>query len=161
MNYETGDHVFYPRHGVGEVIGVSTQKCAGSSEKCLGIRFGQQSMALYIPLYRLEDVGLRKVMGRNKISKVMGSLKARARFNPSHSHKERVKHYQAKFDTGDPLELASVARDLARLSKRQELTMDEEGLCRNSIDLLASEISISRKKAVSAVRSDIEEVIYR
>ena len=161
MEYSHGEHVFYPRHGVGEVIGISTQKCAGMSERCLGIQFGQQSMALYIPLYRLNAVGLRKVMGKTKISRVLDSLRDRARYNPSHSHKERVKHYQAKFDTGDPMELAATARDLARLSKRQELTMDEEGLCRNSIDLLASEISISRSKVTSVVRSDIEQVLYR
>jgi len=100
-------------------------------------------------------------MGRTKITKVFEALKGRARYNTSRSHKERVKHYQKKFDTGDPLELAAVARDLARLSKKQDLTMDEEGLCRNSIDLLSKEISISRKKPPSGVRIDIEELLFR
>ncbi len=161
MEFQEGEFVFYPRHGVGEILGVSTQKCGDSSEKCLGVHFGPQNMTLHIPVYRLGAVGLRKVMSRQKVTKVFDALKGRARYNTSHSHKERVKHYQKKFDTGDPLELAAVARDLARLSKKQDLTMDEEGLCRNSIDLLAKEISITRKKTPPAVRNDIEEVVFR
>jgi CarD family transcriptional regulator len=161
MEYSEGEHVFYPRHGVGEILGVSTQKCAGSSEECLGVHFVQQNMTLHIPVYRLGAVGLRKVMSRQKVSKVFEALKGRARYNTSHSHKERVKHYQKKFDTGDPLELAAVARDLARLSKKQDLTMDEEGLCRNSIDLLSKEISITKKKPSPEMRAEIEDVVFR
>jgi len=161
MVFEKGDYVFYPRHGVGEILGVSTQRCGESAEQCLGVHFKNQNMTMHIPVYRLENAGLRKVMGRNKVSQVFEALKGRARYNVSRSHKERVKHYQQMFDTGDPLELAAVARDLARLSKKQDLTMDEEGLCRNSIDLLAKEISISRKKPPSGVRTDIEELLFR
>lgn len=161
MEYAEGDYVFYPRHGVGEIIGVSTQKCGDAAEECLGVHFVQQNMTLHIPVYRLNRVGLRKIMSRQKITKVFETLKGRARYKLSHSHKERVKHYQKKFNTGDPNELASVARDLARLSKKQDLTMDEEGLCRNSIDLLAKEISITRKNTPKIVRTDIEEVLFR
>ena len=161
MSFEKGDHVFFPRHGVGEVIGVSKQKAGGETEQCLGVQFPKQNMSLYIPVDRLDGVRLRKVMGRNKASKVFESLKGRARFNTDRSHKERVRFYQDKFDTGDPLELSDIARDLARLSKKQDLTMDEENLCRNSIDLLSREIAVTRKKMPAEIRQLIEDVIYR
>lgn len=161
MEFDQQEFVVYPRYGVGRVLGVTKKEFAGQTERCLGIRFEEQNLALYIPVHRLEHVRLRSVMSRSMTTQVMSAMKSRARFDTGNSHKERVKHYQEKFNTGDPVEMAEVARDLARLSKRQDLSMEEEGLCRDSINLLAREIAISRKADLQRVRKDIEEVLYR
>lgn len=161
MEFDQQEFVVYPRYGVGRVLGVSKKEFAGQTERCLGIRFEEQNLALYIPVHRLEHVRLRSVMSRSQTTQVMSAMKSRARFDTGNSHKERVRHYQEKFNTGDPVEMAEVARDLARLSKRQDLSMEEEGLCRDSINLLAREIAISRKADLLRVRKDIEEVLYR
>ncbi|MBM4117130.1 hypothetical protein FJ251_05200 [bacterium] len=161
MEFDQQEFVVYPRYGVGRVLGVTKKEFAGQSERCLGIRFEEQNLALYIPVHRLEQVRLRSVMSRSMTTQVMSAMKSRARYDTANSHKERVKHYQEKFNTGDPVEMAEVARDLARLSKRQDLSMEEEGLCRDSINLLAREIAISRKADLQRVRKDIEEVLYR
>ncbi len=161
MDFAQEEFVVYPRYGVGRVLGVTKKEFAGTTERCLGITFDEQNLSLFIPVHRLEDVKLRKVMSRSMSTKVMGAMKARARFNTGATHKERVKKYQEKFNSGDPVEMAEVARDLARLSKRQDLSMEEEGLCRDSINLLAQEISISRDKEIGVVKKDIEQVLYR
>ncbi|MCB1162604.1 MAG: CarD family transcriptional regulator [Candidatus Krumholzibacteriia bacterium] len=161
MDFAQQEFVVYPRYGVGRVLGVSKKEFAGQTERCLGIQFEEQNLALFIPVHRLEDVRLRKIMSRKMTTEVMSAMKSRARFNTGNSHKERVKRYQEKFNTGDPVEMAEVARDLARLSKRQDLSMEEEGLCRESINLLAREIAISRSTDILKVRKDIEEVLYR
>jgi CarD family transcriptional regulator len=161
MDFAQQEFVVYPRYGVGRVLGVSKKEFAGQTERCLGIQFEEQNLALFIPVHRLEDVRLRKIMSRKMTTQVMSAMKSRARFNTGNSHKERVKRYQEKFNTGDPVEMAEVARDLARLSKRQDLSMEEEGLCRESISLLAREIAISRGTEIPRVRRDIEELLYR
>lgn len=161
MDFAKGEFVVYPRYGVGRVLGVARKKFADQSERCLGIQFDHQNLTLYLPVHRLDKVRLRKVMSRGVVRRVMEALKARARYDPKQSHKERLKDYQAKFNTGDPILMAEVARDLARLSKRQELTMEEESLCRESIMLLAREIAIRRNKETAEVRSDMETLLYR
>lgn len=161
MDFAQEEFVVYPRYGVGRVLGVSKKEFAGQSERCLGITFDDQNLSLFIPVHRLEAVKLRKVMSRKMTSRVFSAMKSRARFNTSATHKERVKKYQEKFNSGDPVEMAEVARDLARLSKRQDLSMEEEGLCRDSINLLAQEISISRDKEIANVKTEIENVLYR
>lgn len=161
MDFAQEEFVVYPRYGVGRVLGVSKKEFAGQTENCLGITFEEQNLSLFIPVHRLQAVKLRKVMSRSMATRVINAMKARARFNTSNSHKERVKKYHEKFMSGDPVEMAEVARDLARLSKRQDLSMEEEGLCRDSITLLAQEISISRDKEIATVKKDIEEVLYR
>ncbi len=161
MDFAQEEFVVYPRYGVGRVLGVSKKEFAGQSEKCLGINFEEQNLSLFIPIHRLEVVKLRKVMSRAMCGKVIAAMKARARFNTSATHKERVKKYQEKFNSGDPIEMAEVARDLARLSKRQDLSMEEEGLCRDSITLLAQEISVSRDKEIPVVKKELEVVLYR
>ena len=161
MEFRKEDFVVYPRYGVGRVLGVATKKFAGQAEKCLGIQFEHQNLALYIPMHRIEKVKLRKVMSKSTASQVISRMKSRARFKPSQTHKERLKDYQGKFNSGDPMDMAEVARDLARLSKRQDLSMEEEGLCRESITLLAREIAVSKNKEIIAVRANLEKLLYR
>ncbi len=161
MTFQKEDFVVYPRYGVGRVLGVAKKKFAGQSENCLGIQFEHQNLSLFIPLHRVEKVKLRKVMSKSTATRVLTTMKLRARFKPSQTHKERLKDYQGKFNSGDPLEMAEVARDLARLSKRQDLSMEEEGLCRESITLLAREIAVSKNKETIAIRHNIEKLLYR
>jgi CarD family transcriptional regulator len=161
VDFQEEEFVVYPRYGVGKVLGVSKKKFAGTTEECLGIEFEHQNLSLFLPVHRLDKVRLRKVMSKATVTKVMNTIKARARFNPDDSRKERLKHYQAKFNTGDPFEMAEVARDLARLSKKQELSMEEEGLCRESITLLAMEIAICHDDERQVVRKNLEKVLYR
>jgi len=161
MEFSEQDYVVYPRYGVGRVMGVTQKKFAGQTEKCLGIKFDHQNLSLFIPLHRIDKVRLRKVMSKTTATQVISSMKQRARFDPKQTHKDRLKDYQVKFNTGDPLEMAEVARDLARLSKRQELSMEEEGLCRESITLLAHEIAILRNRETAAVRENLEKLLYR
>ena len=161
MDYHDGEHVVYPPYGVGMVTGVAKKKFAGTTEKCLGIQSGQRHRSLFIPIHRLEKVRLRKVMSKSTATRVISQLKTRARYDVSQSHKDRLKHYQVMFNTGEPMEMAAVARDLARLSKKQELSMEEEGLCRESIGMLSHEIAISRNKETKAVRDNIEKLLYR
>ncbi len=161
MEYADEDFLVYPRYGVGRVLGVTKKGFAGQSEHCLGIQFEHQNLSLFIPVHRLEQVRLRKVMSKSTASRVISTLKQRARFNPKQTHKDRLRDYQGRFNSGDPLEMAAVARDLARLSKRQELSMEEEGLCRETITLLAREIAVSRNKETQHVRQNIEKLLYR
>lgn len=161
MEFNEGDKVVYPRYGVGRVTGISKQKTGSNTETCLGISFEKRNMSLFIPVGRLGKVRLRKVMSRHAINKVMHTIRLRAHFSPGLTHKERVKFYQAKFDTGEPTEVAEVARDLARLSKKQELSMEEEALCRDSISLISTEIAVTKKKDMAPVRQDLEDILYR
>jgi CarD family transcriptional regulator len=161
MTFQKEDFVVYPRYGVGRVLGVQQKKFAGQAETCLGIQFEHQNLSLFIPLHRVEKVKLRRVMSKTTAARVLSAMKLRARFKPSQSHKERLKDYQGKFNSGDPIEMAEVARDLARLSKRQDLSMEEEGLCRESITLLAREIAVSKSKETIEVRENIERLLYR
>ena len=161
MNFVEEEFLFYPRYGVGRVLGVSKKEFAGTTERCLGIKFDHQNLSLFIPVHRLDKVRLRKVMSKSTANRVITTMKQRARFKPKQTHKDRLKDYQVKFNTGDPMDMAEVARDLARLSKRQELSMEEEGLCRESITLLAREIAVTRDKEIAFVRQIIEKLLYR
>ncbi|MCP4546491.1 MAG: hypothetical protein GY835_08515 [bacterium] len=161
MDFTNEEFVVYPRYGVGRVLGVSNKKFAGTNEKCLGIKFEHQNLSLFIPVHRLEKVKLRKLMSKPAIKKVLETMKSRARFNPKETHKERLAGCQEKFNTGIANDLAEVARDLARLSKKQDLNMEEETICRDCINLLAREIAICRGTDIKSTRLELEKVLYR
>ena len=161
MDFANEEFVVYPRYGVGRVLGVSNKKFAGTTEKCLGIKFDHQNLSLFIPVHRLEKVRLRKLMSRAGIKRVIETMKARARFNPKDTHKERMAGCQEKVNTGDSIQLAEIARDLARLSKKQDLSMEEEAICRDCISLLSREIAVCQGKELREVRKELEVLLYR
>ena len=48
-DFQVGDHVVYPAHGVGQVQGVETQEVAGIKLEVYVITFDHEKMTLRVP----------------------------------------------------------------------------------------------------------------
>ena len=58
-DFSIGDHVVYPAHGVGSVVGVETQEIAGMELEVYIITFEHEKMTLRVPTKKAKTAGLR------------------------------------------------------------------------------------------------------
>ena len=83
--YAAGDHVVYPTHGVGRVLGVETQEISGITLDLIVIKFEKDRMTLRVPVEKAENSGLRKLSTRKVMDSALQTLKGR-RPEPRNAH---------------------------------------------------------------------------
>ena len=61
LNFVVGDHVVYPKHGVGRVMEIQSSEIAGIRLELYVLRFEKERMTLRVPTNKAESVGMRKL----------------------------------------------------------------------------------------------------
>jgi len=59
--FKTGEHIVYPAHGVGRIVGIETQEVAGHKLDLFVIAFLKDKMTLRVPTMKATAVGMRKL----------------------------------------------------------------------------------------------------
>lgn len=139
-NYSAGDYVVYPTHGVGRVEGIEAQEISGMYLSLLVVRFEQDRMTLRLPLQRASQSGLRKLSSRKLMGDAMTTLKGRSRAKRA-MWSRRAQEYEAKINSGDPVCIAEVVRDLHRASDQPEQSFSERQMYQAALERLARELA--------------------
>jgi CarD family transcriptional regulator len=138
--FKSGDHVVYPAHGVGRVIGVEKQHVAGIDLEVYVIQFTQDKMTLRVPTNRVKASGMRPLASSTVVSDAMRTLSGRARIKRT-MWARRAQEYEAKINSGDLVSIAEVVRDLHRASDQPEQSYSERQLYENALDRMARELA--------------------
>src|SRR5512141_1956179 len=67
MSFKVGDKAVYPAHGVGEVTAIENREISGTSQTFYILRILDNGMKIMIPTNNVRQVGLREVIGRDKV----------------------------------------------------------------------------------------------
>jgi CarD family transcriptional regulator len=149
--FKTGDFVVYPTHGVGLIKGTETQIVAGTELDLLVIDFEQDRMTLRIPVGKARTSGLRRLSSRKQMDVALQKLKGRAKVRRT-MWSRRAQEYEAKINSGDPVSIAEVVRDLRRSSNQADQSYSERQMYQAAIDRLAREFAkIEQIDEVTAV----------
>lgn len=138
--FKTNEHVVYPAHGVGRIIGIEEQEIAGMALELFVINFEKEKLTLRVPTGKLESVGLRKLAEEHVVEKALGVLKGRARVKRT-MWSRRAQEYVAKINSGDIIALAEVVRDLYRSEAQPEQSYSERQLYEDALDRMAREVA--------------------
>src|SRR3546814_15517058 len=111
--YGEGDYVVYPTHGVGRVLGIETQDMGDIALDLIVIKFEKDRMTLRVPVEKAANSGLRKLSSRKMMDTALTTLKGRSRAKRT-MWSRRAQEYEAKINSGDPVSIAEVVRDLHR-----------------------------------------------
>ena len=142
--FKTEDFVVYPTHGVGKVLGTETQEIAGTQLDLLVIDFEQDRMTLRIPLSKAHESGLRPLSSKKQMDLALVKLKGRARVRRT-MWSRRAQEYEAKINSGDPVSIAEVVRDLRRNTSQAEQSYSERQMYQAALDRLAREFAAIEK----------------
>jgi CarD family transcriptional regulator len=135
-----GDHVVYPTHGVGKVERIATEEIAGHKLELIHITFEENRMTLRVPVAKARSAGLRKLATRDLFDKAMKVLEGRARVKRT-MWSRRAQEYEAKINSGDPLAIAEVVRDLHRNAGQPDQSFSERQIYEAAMDRLAAELA--------------------
>ncbi len=139
-DFKTGDFVVYPTHGVGLIKGTETQIVAGTELDLLVIDFEQDRMTLRIPVGKARTSGLRRLSSRKQMDVALQKLKGRAKVRRT-MWSRRAQEYEAKINSGDPVSIAEVVRDLRRSSNQADQSYSERQMYQAALDRLAREFA--------------------
>lgn len=151
--FEEGDHVVYPTHGVGKVERIATEEIAGHKLELIHITFEENRMTLRVPVAKARTAGLRKLATRKMFDEALGVLRGRARIKRT-MWSRRAQEYEAKINSGDPLAIAEVVRDLHRNAGQPDQSFSERQIYESAMDRLAAELAALDRidKAAAAVK---------
>ncbi len=157
-DYATGDYVVYPTHGVGRVIGIETQDISGISLCLISIKFEKDRMTLRVPVEKAHNSGLRKLSTRKVLDSALHTLKGKSRVRRT-MWSRRAQEYEAKINSGDPVSIAEVVRDLYRGEDQPEQSYSERQMYQAAMDRLAREFAAVEATDESTAAEKLEELL--
>lgn len=143
-NFAKGDYVVYPAHGVGLIEGIETQTIAGMEVKLYAISFEKDRMRLKVPVMKAEESGLRRLCNNSRLKDALNTLKGRARIRRT-MWSRRAQEYETKINSGDPVAIAEVLRDLKRSNDDTEQSYSERQIYQSALERLAREVAAIEK----------------
>ncbi len=159
IDFKTEDFVVYPTHGVGKILGTETQEIAGTELDLLVINFEHDRMTLRIPIAKAETSGLRRLSSRKQMDLALVKLEGRARVRRT-MWSRRAQEYEAKINSGDPVSIAEVVRDLRRNSTQSEQSYSERQMYQAALDRLAREFAAIENIDEETAVSRLEKLMH-
>jgi CarD family transcriptional regulator len=144
VEFRTGDMVVYPTHGVGTVQGIEDVNVAGISLQVITVTFEENRMTLRVPTNKAASAGLRKLAGPPLVKQALDTLKGRARIKRT-MWSRRAQENEAKINSGDPVAIAEVVRDLFRNAGQPDQSFSERQIYEQALDRLAMEFAAIEK----------------
>lgn len=158
--FSKGDFVVYPTHGVGQVIGIEKQEVAGHKLHLFVISFENERMTLSVPIDKAIVSGLRKLSSKKIMETAMTTLKGRARVKRT-MWSRRAQEYEAKINSGDPILIAEVVRDLHRRADQPDQSFSERQIYEQALDRLSSEVAAVDKVDMEKATAKVEKLLLK
>jgi len=158
LDFKAGQYVVYPTQGVGKLVRIEEQTFAGQKIKMIVIDFERNHMTLRIPVDRAEISGLRPVTSIKKMDEAIASAKGKAGAKRM-IWARRAAQYEENINSGDPMKLAEVVRDLQRRSATDTMTFSARQLYLRALERMAQEFAVLHKMDVEGASDKIEDIL--
>lgn len=144
ISFSTGDFVVYPTHGVGKVLSITKDTVAGQELELIAVHFDKDRMTLRVPMTKAKNSGLRKLSNRNIMDTALETLRGKSKAKRT-MWSRRAQEYEAKINSGDPVSIAEVVRDLYRSQAQSDQSYSERQIYEQALDRLANELAALEK----------------
>ncbi len=128
---------------MGKVSDISKQKIAGSELELIVVNFAKDKMTLRIPMAKAENAGLRKISEASTMNDdALSVLKGKAKVKKKLCGLRRAQEYENKINSGNPVAIAEVVRDLYLVENLAEQSYSERQIYEQALDRLANEVAV-------------------
>jgi len=158
VSFAQGDYVVYPTHGVGQVVAIETQEIGGMKLQLFVITFDRDRMTLRVPVTKAHKSGLRKLSTGSVMETALTTLKGRAKVKRT-MWSRRAQEYEAKINSGDPISIAEVVRDLHRNANQPDQSYSERQIYEAALERLASELAAVERIDTIAATARLESLL--
>ena len=165
--YKPKDYVVYPKHGVGQILSVSSKTIGEIEVQCYEIKFEKDKAIGLLPINK--QIHLRSLSTINQVNKSIYILKSKPKIKRS-MWSRRAQEYEQKITSGKVYDLAEVVRDL---NKGDDLMVDqsysERQLFEKAYERILSEFQIvmniskeeTQKKLNKALKRNLETQVTK
>ena len=140
ITLEAGSKVIYPGQGPCQISRILKRVVDGRLLTFYHLIVLDESRCeLLIPVEKAREIGVRLLIEKSEIPKLLAHLKVGAR--SVDNWKQRTHDNAKLFTSGSPFDLAEIVGSLTELSDLRTLTLGDSGTLRKARRLLISEIS--------------------
>ena len=156
--FRKGDTVVHPEHGAAVIEELRDREFLGEKRKYLVLRVAYGDLTLMIPVDSTEEVGLRQVVSKNEVKKVLKVL-TEDESSMAANWSRRFKNNMEKLHSGDPYQVAEVLRNLAIRDREKGLSAGEKRMIQKARQILISELSYATGKSEDDAEIMIDDVL--
>jgi len=157
--YKPKDYIVYPKHGVGQILSVSSKTIGGIEVQCYDIKFEKDKAIGLLPINKQSN--LRPLATINQVNKSISILKSKPKIKRS-MWSRRAQEYEQKITSGKIYELAEVVRDL---NKGDDLMIDqsysERQLFEKAYERILSEFQIVMNVPLEDTQKKLDKALKR
>ena len=160
MQFEVGDKVIYPNHGLGVVVRIEEKTILGTTCGFYSLRMASSDTTVLVPIDNVEDVGLRNAIGDHEVKKLF-TLLGNGKIDNHQNWKGRFKDNSDKMRTGSLYDVVDVLKSLNHLSQSKNLSFREKRMHDRAKFLVVSEMSEVMSEKNEAVEERVDKALER
>ena len=160
MEFEVGEKVIYPNHGIGVVESIQSRAVGGGQISLYELRILANDSRVWVPQQNADGVGLRPVIRPSDVRKIFNLL-GDGKVEQLSNWKGRFKENSDKMRSGSIYEVASVLKGLASLSRKKSLSFREKRMLDRARFLIVSEIAEVEGKPVAWAEEKVERAVNK
>jgi len=158
ISFLKGDYVVYPMHGVGTIVEITTKTVLNEKQKYYVLELINTKMRVMLPVAKAEEIGLRHIIKKTDVTKVMKLLKEEY-IDQEEDWKIRYQNNLIKIKSGSILSVSEVCRNLYKRARDKELSIMERKLYESAYSLIINEVALAKNVEVEEVSNLISEVL--
>ena len=160
LEFEVGDKVIYPNHGVGTVTRIETKTILGTTCGFYSLRMTASDTTVLVPIDNVEGVGLRGAIASSEVKKLF-TLLGNGEIENHQNWKGRFKDNSDKMRTGSIYDVIDVLKNLNFLSQTKNLSFREKRMLDRAKFLVVSEVSEVTSEVSDAVEEKVNKALER
>lgn len=139
--FKVNDKVVHPQYGGGFVDGIETIEVGDEPLECLKIRSVSKSRKIFVPRGSVELSAIRPPLKGKEYKELKDTLQAEPE-EMNRNFNRRMKVVKTKLESGDPLKVAEVLRDMYPKWSDSSLSSSDQRIFEKCRDLLVSELAL-------------------
>jgi len=156
--FEKDDYVVYPMHGVGQIVDIAGKIVLNKRKKYYIIELINTKMKVMVPIDTALDVGLRHIIQKREVTKVLNLLKEEYE-EVDEEWKIRYQNNLAKIKSGSIMQVGEVTRNLYKRARDKELSIMERKLYENAYSLVINEVALAKGVDLESASSLISDIL--
>lgn len=156
--FRKGDTVVHPEHGAAVVEELCFKELFGERRKYLKLRVTYGDLTLMVPVESAAEVGLREVVSKNEVKKVLKVLK-QDESSMAANWSRRFKNNIEKLRSGDIYQVAEVVRNLSIRDRDRGLSAGEKRMIQKARQILVSELIYATGETEEKAAAMIDKVL--
>ena len=160
LQFEIGDKVIYPNHGLGVIERIEKKTILGTTCGFYSLRMATSDTTVLVPVDNVDDVGLRRAIGDNEVKKLF-TLLGNGKIENHQNWKGRFKDNSDKMRTGSLYDVVDVLKSLNHLSQSKNLSFREKRMLDRAKFLVISEISEVLSESSETIEDRVDKALER